>query len=290
MEDTLDAPRSPPEGSLADRQLRDAARDPRLDRATNRAFIADFFEALAEVERNRFLSILAITEHQAHFHRVERASEGGLQAAWEQSELAKAEVDNDFAYLNTISAVTLAFALDALVEGLAPAVRDVAIAAQVESALTRVRTQEPELWIEVEKAHGAELWSALREAAQTVTAAANRIPRLTGVGVERYEPLLRTVGLAAPADRPLPAGLDAAPAELCVIRNVVAHRGWQYDDRANREAPALPISGALVRLSRADFRRYCAAVRAYGSEICYRLGFGDPVTLDKWTEFVPVNA
>src|SRR5665213_2431262 len=107
-------------GEFARKQLAYATRDSRIDRPTGSP-IPDFNDAIAEIGRARRAAILAL--HRAA--QTEVPSEGTLderQALWEQSELARAESDGDFAWLNAATLWGLHSSLDALVEQNSPAV------------------------------------------------------------------------------------------------------------------------------------------------------------------------
>jgi len=80
------------------------------------------------------------------------------------------------------------------------------------------------------------------------------------------------VGLAAPEDRPIPQAMNRALAELCILRDVLSHRGGRFDQKAANDWPSATIEvGSFVRVSQGQARRYSAAVGAYGSEISRRL-------------------
>jgi hypothetical protein len=53
---------------------------------------------------------------------------------------------------------------------------------------------------------------------------------------------------------------------------VLVHRAGRVDAKALLEAPTLPyVDGEFVRLRRDDYRRYSAAVRAYGIDVTQRI-------------------
>ncbi len=111
--------------------------------------------------------------------------------------------------------------------------------------------------------------------------------RVAGPGVRRYENVLAQARLDAGADRPIPDDLDEALRELSAIRNVLVHRGGRVDDRALRDAPSLASryqEGEHVQIVGADYRKYSAAVRAYGQDVCARLAGPRvvPSTLADW--------
>lgn len=130
----------------------------------------------------------------------------------------------------------------------------------------------------------------------------SRLPplqRLQGKGTARYEDALKQVGLAAPTKRPIPENLDLALTEVGVLRDVLVHRAGRIDPRALEQAPSLAsryAEGSFVRLGRADYRRYSAAIRCYGAEISRRamLGVYDgtehEVDLTEWQGWYRLNA
>lgn len=323
-------------GGLAADQIDAARTDPRTTRGPE-APIADFEDALEEAGRARSLSVGATHALQDALEREEQRlgvrrddpalsddDARALQAAWERAQLARAEVANDFPYLNAVTVQSMHAALDALVEGLAPEVRKLPIhfavarlldrvraldalveklAAEggkapmrVEAAelLDRIRRERPELADAAAAVHPDAQRAAHEAVVQVVLEDSGlpRLPRLRGCGVARYEPLLAEVGLQAPPDRPVPAELDRALVELSALRNVLAHRAGRVDELALRDCPWLgevigPL-GTFVRLSRAQYRRYSTAVSAYGAEIRRRLmgvNAGRDFDLDDWEDF-----
>jgi hypothetical protein len=66
--------------------------------------------------------------------------------------------------------------------------------------------------------------------------------------------------------------MDDALTEFSALRDVIVHRGGRIDAHALSAAPSLSLDeGELVRLRRADYLRYAAALRTYGMEIARRL-------------------
>ena len=253
-----------------------ARRDPRLGRGRG-AMIDDFWAALDEAERTRAWSILGLNEVRDAYEReksdsslegtpLEAAKGGQLQAIWERSEVAKAEIANDYAALNVQALVAMNSALDALVEEFVPAVQDMQVEWFADEVLMGVDGKPFE-------AAGASA-DEVRSKMLTVLPDLLKMPkidRLRGSGIRRYETLLAQVDLAAPADRPIPADLDEALTELGAIRDVRIHRAGRVDQKALDQSPTLRYeAGALVRLSRDDYRQYSAAIRCYAKEIIYR--------------------
>lgn len=102
--------------------------------------------------------------------------------------------------------------------------------------------------------------------------AAPKFGRVRGEGTARYEAVLATVGLSAPPDRQIPDDMDEALTEFSALRDVIVHRGGRVDRKSVDAAPMLNLpEGQLVRLGRADYLRYAAALRTYGMEIARRL-------------------
>lgn len=262
-----------------------AREDARLSREDARAVLADFFDGIKEAERSHFIAIAGVQALLAAYDEqaVPHVPEGGniaadREAAWERRELAAAEIDNDFPYQHAALAVSLLFALDALVEQLAPSARDMTIATTVRSAM---QTALQRVGDDLTQAR----LMAIEEAAYVVLSEeAGKLPRMLGADVERWERLLGSVGLGADPARPLPDSLQAALAELIQVRHVIAHRAGRVDERARAAIPWVR-EGELMRLGRGDVRRYDAAVRAYASEILFRLGIAEPPNLDEWRQF-----
>jgi hypothetical protein len=110
-----------------------------------------------------------------------------------------------------------------------------------------------------------------------------------GNGAVRWEGPLGTVGLDTPEGRPIPPAMDQALAELCILRDVLSHRGGRVDQKAADDWPCGTLEvGSFVRVSQNQVRRYSAAVGAFGAEICRRLlaRFSVPVNvnLDNWEQ------
>jgi hypothetical protein len=95
---------------------------------------------------------------------------------------------------------------------------------------------------------------------------------MRGAAPGRWEQPLASVGLGQHPERPIPADLAEALSELAAIRNVLVHRGGRVDSKAMGSLSKLAADrvyrlGSFVRIDRADYRRYSAALRAYANEI-----------------------
>jgi hypothetical protein len=192
-----------------------------------------------------------------------------LQAHWERAELASSEIENGCPSFNAHALVSMNSALDALVEELAPAVRDVVLAKVAQDLMDQLEAQDPDAAPEYDEETRAVVVEAVRVVAID---SLPKLDRLLGSGAERYEARLRGVGLGAPSDRAVPPDLDAALAELGAIRDVLVHRAGRVDARALEQAPSLRYNdGEFVRATGDDYRTYSAAIRCYGSEIVARL-------------------
>ncbi|HZV73163.1 MAG TPA: hypothetical protein VFF79_05555 [Conexibacter sp.] len=293
-------------GEFARRQMDAARSDPRLGRERG-AVLADFWDAVEEAERVRMLGILGMHELAAVLDREEQRlgvsrdqpdlspdTAARLQAFWERSEMARLELTNGNPHLNAQALISMNSALDALVEELAPAVRDVRRRRLAEAMLSDVKARVPAF---------AELADEVRETIEGVVEdfIDDRLPkaeRLRESGARRYERVLEGAGLAAPRDRPIPPDLDCALTELGALRDVLIHRGGRVDARALRQAPSLMYGdGQMVRMSDADFRTYSAAVRCYAAEVQYRLIRGwielpdeDAPDLARWRDYRRLGA
>jgi hypothetical protein len=296
-------------GEFALSQLAAARSDPRLGRKRG-AMVADFWDAIEEAERVRMLGVLGLHELQ---HAVEREEQrlgasrddeelspeiaAVLQAAWERSESARAEIENGHPHLNAQALLSINSALDALVEEFVPAMRairvhwmvdqmfqrmqaegsgelaglapDEQVARLADLTLERAQAQQPEAATQL----APEVRDQLKTAARTVLTQM-MIPKLKplrGSGTERYETILAQERLAAPGDRPIPQDLDEALIELGALRDVLVHRAGRVDSRALQQAPSLTYSdGDLARISDDAYRRYSAAVRCYAGEVIFR--------------------
>lgn len=264
--------------SLAERQLADARRDPRLDRGRE-AMIADWWAAVEAAERTRMVSILGVHSLAGD------ASADDENAMRERRELAEADIENEFAELNAMTLIALMSALDALIEALAPRAREMVVAVAVSKVMERAREQLSKEHPEVDPERIGQI-KAVGE--QVILDRLKKISRATGTGAERWENVLRQIGLHAPDDRPIPQDLDETLRELVSLRHVLVHRAGRIDERAVADAPSLPQEvGDLIRIGREDYRRYSAAVRTYGNEVVYRLmrGVGyESQDLSRWRE------
>jgi hypothetical protein len=111
-----------------------------------------------------------------------------------------------------------------------------------------------------------------------------------GASVKRWELPLDKVGLAAPKHRPIPDDMAQALGEIIQLRHAIVHRAARVDAKALKNAPSLPYAeGDLIRIDRAGYKRYSAALWSYGEEILHRMGFG-PSALDHWAMNYTINA
>lgn len=267
-------------GEVARRQMEAARSDPRLSRERGAA-LADFWDAMEEAERVHMLGILGMHELVGVLDREEQRlgasrsqpdlppnTAAHLQAFWERAEMARLELANGTPHLNAQALISMNSALDALVEELVPAVRDVRRRGLVEAMLSDVKARVPAF---------AELADEVRERIESVVEdfIDDRLPkaeRLRESGARRYERVLGGAGLAAPRDRPIPPDLDCALTELGALRDVLIHRSGRVDARARKQAPSLAYGdGQMVRIGDEDLRVYSAAVRCYAAEVQYRL-------------------
>jgi hypothetical protein len=269
-------------GDFARHQLEAARSDPRVDRSRG-AMVADFFAAMEEAERWREMTTWGLHELAEAVEQEERRlrvcrddsdltpeQRRSLQAAWERSEMARAEIGNEYPYVHAMTLVSMHSALDALVEELVPGAQQIMALSIFESLQGRLSEEQQALWDEIpeERRH------LLREAITEVIA--RQLPQKpkkpTGSGAERYEAVLARTNLQTSPDRSIPDDLDQALSELSALRDVLVHRAGRVDAKALLEAPTLPyVDGEFVRLRRDDYRRYSAAVRAYGIDVTQRI-------------------
>ena len=260
-------------GDYARQQLEAVRRDRRLERGHG-AMIDDFGLAVEEAERTRAISRIGLHEIRAAYER-ERAAldtegidgrrEQDVQVFWVRAEMARAEIENDYPAINAQALLALNSALDAPVEHLAPAVRDLPFEMQMKKAKEEVPEAARHLTPEVRR----KLIAGMQELLKV-----EELKILKGKGATRYERRLKAAGLDAPQDRPIPDGLDQALKEFGVIRDCLIHRGGRIDPRALELAPSLGSSykgGDLIRLGGGDYRTYSAAIRCYAAEVIDRL-------------------
>jgi hypothetical protein len=279
-----------------------------MNRANGQAAIADFRDALEEVERLRTLGQWGLKELASSLQRVEERlgvksdaphldalQRAELQAAFERAELAAAELSNGSPGANAQALVGMNSALDAMVEELVKSWRSHLVEQLVQQVLASARKAAG-----TPSGHGAASVLAAAEDVVRVEVE-DRVPkalRPKGVGIRRYEKPLGRIGWAAPLDRPIPADLDAALKELGALRDVLVHRAGRIDAEALRLAPTLQYRlGQFVRLSREDFRIYSAAVRCYAMEISFRgvrkwpeVDEQDGPDLAGWRDYVSLTA
>jgi hypothetical protein len=277
----MDASEVRPE-SLADRELAAARRDPRLAHGRD-AVVADWWAAMGGAERARKLADWGLHElidsegHERHRLEDERQTTQGdpqhtaaIDATRERAELARAEKDNQLVEHNAMTLISMVGALDAMVEELAPRAREMLIAHQAHVMMEQAREQEPEASAKLDGPQLEAIERATRELLSERFESFDAFPR--GAGAKRWEDVLSNVGLQAPSQRPIPADLDQALTEVVALRHVLAHRAGRVDSRALKQAPTLRYAdGDLVRISRAEYRRYSAALWTYGEEIVHRL-------------------
>jgi hypothetical protein len=129
--------------------------------------------------------------------------------------------------------VALYSALDALVEDLAPEVFKLRIRLQGSDLVRKAAEQHPTEWAQLtedqRKAVGEAVYVTMQQ-----QIAQPKFGRVRGEGTARYEAALATVGLDAPADRPIPQDMDDGLTEFSALRDVIVHRGGRIDGRALR--------------------------------------------------------
>ncbi len=277
----------PQGGSFAAAQLAASRKDPRSSR-DERGVVADFWDYVQEADRVRSFAISGIQEMREALQRQEQRlgvrhddpdlsdeQVAELQAAWERTEVAKAESLNQHPMLNGLTLIGLCGALDGYVEALVPAVRILMV-------METVRQSDPAVLADVP----TEVVDAVQLAAlRLMTDKQRKSQHPKGVGAIRLETVLAKVGLGAPPHRPLPVDLRQALAEVMALRNVLVHRAGRVDEKAKKDAPSLRYrEGDFVRIDRKHYRMYSAAIRAYGAEVTRRV-LGEehfPLDLAQW--------
>ena len=289
--------------SLASRELAAARRDPRLTHGRD-AVVADWWAAMSAAERTRKLAdwgLHELMESEAHEqHRLQHQDPAtqddpqhaaAMSAARERAELARAEKENQLAEHNAMTLISMVGAVDALVEELAPRARDMLIAHQAHVLMERAREQVPEAASELDKSALDAIEQATRDLLADRFADFDPYPR--GAGAKRWEDVLSNVGLQARPQRPIPNDLDQALTEIVALRHVLAHRAGRIDQKALKQAPTLRYAdGDLVRITRAEYRLYSAALWTYGEEIIHRVmkDLAPAPTLTNWQQNYTLNA
>jgi hypothetical protein len=287
---------------LADRQLADARRDPRLTHGRE-AVVADWWAAMGAAERVRTLADWGLQELlDSEAHEENRLDAEGrtdpndpqrktvIHAARQRAALARAEKDNQLVEHNAMTLISMVGALDALVEELVPRAREILDEHQARKFVEQARELEPEAAVQLDE----QTLEVVRRAAARMLA--DRLPNIDspkGAGAARWENVLCHAGLQAPADRPIPEDLDQALTEVVALRHVLAHRAGRVDKRALRQAQSLRYAdGDLVRVTHDHYLRYSAALWTYGQEIVARL-LGDLAPkppLADWRKNYTLNA
>lgn len=271
-------------GEYAREQLDAARHDPRLDRGHG-GMVADFGDAVEEVERVRMMNVIGLNEIRCFYERekVEFDSAGGddrregdVQVFWQRAELARAEEENGYPVINAQALIGLHSALDALIQQLPAALRDLPFQVRLDEAEKQVPEAAEHLTPELRE----ELIKQLQKLLDVP-----KLRQLEKKGVARYERRLRRVDLGS--QRPIPDDLDQALREIGVIRDLLIHRAGRVDQEALDRAPSLADryqDGELVRLSDEDYRTYSGAIRWYGAEVIHRISGGgdDGSDPDNW--------
>ena len=271
--------------------------------------VADFWDAMEEAERVRTLSLMGLQELTSALEReearlgvrrdadnLEAAAAATLQAAYEQTEWAKAELANESPHGNAQALISMNSALDAMVEELVKHWRALHVERIGHQILAKMRRSAGDAVESVDAPFVAAVEDAVRGEVNRIVPKALK-PK--GSGIARYEKPLRRVGWGAPADRPIPEDLDAALTELGALRDVLVHPAGRVDEAALEQAPTLRYrAGQFVRISREEYRQYSAAIRCYAQEISFRGMRGWPEVTDerdgphlaRWRDCVRVNA
>ena len=186
-----------------------------------------------------------------------------VQVFWQRAELARAEEENGCPAINAQALIGLYSALDALIQQLPDALRDLPFLVRLDEAEKQAPEIEGRLTPELRK----ELIKQLQKLQEVP-----KLRQLEKKGTARYERRLRGVGLGF--QRPIPDGLDQALREIGVIRDLLIHRAGRMDQEALDRASSLADSyqnGDLIRLSDEDYRTYSGAIRWYGAEVIHRV-------------------
>jgi hypothetical protein len=182
-----------------------------------------------------------------------------LAHAREEAELADKEVDQQFPLLHGLGTVALWSLLEAAVlEFVTEWFKNQPDALQTEPvSKLRVRVGDYEL------SRGDERFSYLAALLDREVSAGVRN------GTERFESLLRPLGLGGP----VPKGLAKDIFELGQVRNGVVHRGGRVDRKLSESCPWLDLRPEdELKVSQAMFGRYSAAATQYVVLLICRVG------------------
>lgn len=271
--------------------------------ARHRNFVAHLLITLTGGSRSREIMSWGLTELVQAVEREEarlgvkhddpdlsESDAAALQAAWERAAMARAESENDYPYVHAVTLVSMYGALDALVEELVPGAQQIIAMSFFETLQEKLSDEDRALWDDVTEERRELLRQAITNAVADMLPQKPAKPR--GGGAGRYEAVLERAGLRTTAARPIPPDLDETLAELGALRDVLVHRAGRVDAKALADAPTLPYhDGDFVRIDRANYRRYSAAVRAYGIDIAQRIV--PPLTRDdlaNWRSNHSINA
>lgn len=257
-------------GDYARRQLNAARVDPRLGR-DGTAILADYFDYVDEAERVRVFAIGGI---ESMIRDRFDGDDDVAQAAWERSEMAKADRASGHSFLNGVVLVGLFGNLDSLVERLGPSVRDYSATVLADRILRRLRNSEhAAAWLSLDE----EARESIRNAAiSTVSDQAPDFPRLYGSAPERWERVLTSIGLSPRPGASIPSDMASTLQDFSALRDVLVHRAGRVDKSALKKSPGLATRhhyspGDFVQIGRSEYRRYSAALRSVGAEVEARI-------------------
>lgn len=274
---------------MADRDLEEAQRDPRL--AVGReAMVRDWWAAMKAAERTRRVFEWGV--HAVVDARDPHGPDSQASSAFRARQaIAQADIDNELAEISAMTLVAMVSALDALVEELTPSFRDALTNIRARQIVERFKQERPDLIASVGEPDVETVVHALAD--QLAGTLPKLRPKPKGSGAGRWEEVLEQVGLGSVAGQEIPEDLDQALGEVIQLRHVIAHRASRIDEGALRQAPTLPYEvDQLVRISRGEYRRYSAALWTYGEEVLRRLlkDLGPPpMPLSSWRDNASLN-
>jgi hypothetical protein len=277
---------------LALAQIEQAESDPRAGKEVG---LRDaFYAATGEAENLRFLAELGLRTISAQPVWEDSVDAGERQAKWEQSYMAQLMIDGDHAYLNGMTLVSIYSAVDAMIESMVPSRVEAAMALRALAVLD-------ELGVDIHDPKTGELLDAAMASEQMTEALAKiakEAGRVGSGGLSRYERHLRVAGLANFPDREFPNDLDVALKEISALRDALVHGGAKVDAKAVAKALTLPErgypEGSFVRIGRADYRTYSAALFTFAEEVLDRMvlqiGQDRPNRLAAWRDNATLHA
>jgi hypothetical protein len=181
-------------------------------------------------------------------------AEAAINEAKQLADLARQEIDNDFALMNAHALVGVWGALEACID-------DTVVAVLQHDS--EIRKCELFMRVKVSVADFEEL--EVDDRMRLLLDEAKRLLRIEHrIGLNVFESVLDTVGLSGPVDDPIAKHI----LELQQLRHVLVHRGGMADWRLCGRCPWLGLRpGERIMLKRTDLTRLLRAVQCYAEQV-----------------------